>query len=225
MEFERLLGLHGRRKFNTDHSSARCEAAPRRDNNPSIQNISERGHDMGIEGYSIWFSWHVDLPHARRCPRHCLVPLFTRQLEYACRSHRCRDRVRFAPLRHGRTGGRHRFSCNHGVRRVSRGGDAGDSTYAEYRGSRLCDLAAASAGSRSYGGSSWIHLRSDRCWRGSGCGRSSVIVKIKRNAATMLLNAGAFVPSSDRCNWNRRMSSAAAVSGDRDRNAAKRERI
>jgi hypothetical protein len=141
------------------------------------------------------------------------------------RSHRCRDRVRFAPLRHGRTGGRHRFSCNHSVRRVSRGGGASDSTYAEYRGSRLCDLAAASAGSRSYGGSSWIHLRSDRCWRGSGCGRSSVIVKIKRNAATMLLNAGAFVPSSDRCNWNRRMSSAAAVSGDRDRNAAKRERI
>ena len=75
------------------------------------------------------------------------------------------------------------------------------------------------------GAAARIHPRSDRCWRGSGCGRSSVIVKIKRNAATMLLNAGAFVPSFDRCNWNRRMSSAAAMSGERDRTPQKRKRI
>ena len=56
--------------------------------------------------------------------------------------------MRFAPLRHGRTGGWHRLSGCYGVCRVSRGGDAGNSTSAEYRGGRLCNLAASSKGSR-----------------------------------------------------------------------------
>ena len=58
---ERPLGLHGRRKFDTDHAFARREATPWLYNDPSIQNISARGHDLAIEGYFNWFSWHLNL--------------------------------------------------------------------------------------------------------------------------------------------------------------------
>jgi hypothetical protein len=53
-------------------------------------------------------------------------------------------------------------------------------------------------------------------------GRSIVCVKKNRNAETMLLIVGVGTPAS-RCSiWNRRTSSAVAVSGERRRNVAKR---
>ena len=46
-------------------------------------------------------------------------------------------------------------------------------------------------------------------------------MKKKRSAATVLFMAGAFMPRSDCWIWNRRMSSAVAVPGERSRKAAK----
>ena len=52
-------------------------------------------------------------------------------------------------------------------------------------------------------------------------GRSSVTVKKKRKAETALLMLGGCMPLCVCCSWNRRRSSAVAVSGDRPMKAAK----
>jgi hypothetical protein len=52
-------------------------------------------------------------------------------------------------------------------------------------------------------------------------GRSSVTVKKKRSAETALLMLGGCMPLCVWCSWNRRSSSAVAVSGDRPMKAAK----
>jgi hypothetical protein len=51
-------------------------------------------------------------------------------------------------------------------------------------------------------------------------GRSSVTVKKKRRAETALLMLGGCMPIRVWCSWNRRRSSAVAVSGDRPIKAA-----
>jgi hypothetical protein len=79
------------------------------------------------------------------------------------------------------------------------------------RSSRVTSFTLSTAGSRGYGTTVSRRARS---------GRSSVTVKKKRRAETALLMLDGCMPIRVWCSWNRRRSSAVAVSGDRPIKAA-----
>jgi hypothetical protein len=55
-------------------------------------------------------------------------------------------------------------------------------------------------------------------WRAIS-GRSSVTLKKKRSAVTVLFMVGGWAPASLWCTWKRRRSSAVALAGERPRNS------